>query len=239
MQNFLRHRLRGRVKSKEELIYRAIRECQLSSSSRVLEIGCNDGRYLNLCTAMHLCRGIGIDLAEQVIRQAIDAKPPELLTQFYVAEASRLPFANNTFDCIISFDVFEHLGHSGFERTMRECRRVLTSTGKLILYVVSQKAEFTLHQTIQRISGGRCGVDNQDGHSYENFIHPDFFRKAARESRFITKELTAYHGFWTLFAEELLFNAPPKLVYKFFDVLDYPLTRYEYGNGFLAICEPA
>jgi len=140
MQNFLRHRLRGRVKSKEELIYRAIRECQLSSSSRVLEIGCNDGRYLNLCTAMHLCRGIGIDLAEQVIRQAIDAKPPELLTQFYVAEASRLPFANNTFDCIISFDVFEHLGHSGFERTMRECRRVLTSTGKLILYVVSQKS---------------------------------------------------------------------------------------------------
>ena len=239
MHKFLRSRFRGRVKSKEELIYRAMRHCQLSSASRVLEIGCNDGRYLNLCTQMHGCIGVGIDLAEHAIQQAIEVKPPELRTQFHVAEASRLPFATKAFDCIISFDVFEHLGHSGFEQTMKECSRVLTSKGKLIVYIVSQKDEFTLHQTIQRISGGRCGVDNQDGHVFESFIHPDFFRQVAQDSGFTTKDLIAYHGFWTLFAEEFLFNAPPKLAYKLFEALDYALTRYEYGNGFLAICETA
>ena len=235
MESFIRSRLSGQVKAKDELLVRGLRRLGLSASSRALEVGCNDGRFVNLLVGLHGCRGVGIDLSSTAVRQALRSRGPASRTEYHVAEASSLPFRDGTYDVVISFDVFEHLGRRDFVRTMRECHRVLQPGGRLLVYVVSQKDRFTLHETLRRISNGRLGVDDQEGHSFENFIHPDSFRDVARETQFSVEELRAYHGFWTLFAEEFLHNSPPRLVYRWLELLDLLLTRREYGNGFLAV----
>lgn len=237
MADFVEARRRGQVKAKEEFLLRALRELPLGPTSRVLEVGCNDGRYLNTVAALFGCEGVGIDLSERSIAQAVAARPEGLRTRFHVAQATRLPFADASFDVLLSFDVFEHLGHPGFIATLRECHRVLRPGGRLLVYVVSQKDTFTLHETLRRVSHGKLGVDDGEGHRYENFIHPDFFRSVATESGLKVRRLTAYHGYWTLLAEECLHNAAPRFVYRLFSFLDAPLVREEHGNGFLALCE--
>ena len=234
MAEFVEARRRGQVKAKEEFLLRALRELRLRPGSRVLEVGCNDGRYVDTVAALHGCEGVGVDLSERAIAQALAARPEGLRTRFHVAQANALPFADASFDVLLSFDVFEHLGHPGFVATMRECHRVLRPGGVLLVYVVSQKDTFTLHETIRRVSHGKLGVDDGEGHRYENFIHPDFFRAVATESGLRVKTLTAYHGYWTLLAEECLHNVAPRFFYRLFSFLDAPLVRAEHGNGFLA-----
>ena len=235
MENFVRTRVAGRVKAKDELLLRAMRELSLSPSSWALEVGCNDGRFLNTVTALHGCRGVGVDLSRTAVEQALQSRGSSFRSDFHVAEASALPFREGIFSAIVSFDVFEHLGHQAFVRTMRECHRVLQPGGTLVVYIVSQKDQFTLHETLRRVSGGRVGVDDREGHAFENFIHPDLFRTVAREAGFDVEVIRAYHGFWTLFAEEFLNNRPPRVVYRWLELLDLPLTRREHGNGFLAV----
>jgi cyclopropane fatty-acyl-phospholipid synthase-like methyltransferase len=173
--------VRGRVKNKDEVLRRVMKAQRVDPSSLAVEIGCNDGRFIDVFSALHGCRGIGVDLSERAIRRALRARPPGLKTEFHVAEGARLPLAAGTVRTVLSFDVFEHLGHSGVRAVMRECARVLEPGGSLIAYVVSRKDQYTLHETFRTISGGAVGVDQGEGHVYENFLLPDEFRAAAQE----------------------------------------------------------
>jgi ubiquinone/menaquinone biosynthesis C-methylase UbiE len=235
MDRFIARRVRGSVKSKEALFLRAFRALHLPPGARLLEIGCNDGRYLNLMSQLHGCRGIGVDLSQKAIQAALEGAPAFGATEFHAADSTALPFRGQSFDGIISLDVFEHLGHAGFRKTMAECARVLKPGAPLMVYIVSQKDRFTLHETLRSITDNLVGVDAGEGHAFENFIHPDFFREVAQSVGFRVEGLRAYHGFWTLFGEEYLHNAVPRLLYPWLELLDRPLTSLEYGNGFLAV----
>lgn len=235
MERFVGGYVSGEVKNKDTFLRKAMKALPLDARSRALELGCNDGRFLNALTALHGCQGVGIDVSERAIRRAIESRPSRLQTRFHVAQAAALPFADESFDCAISFDVFEHLGHDGVHGALRECRRVLKPGGVLLVYVISRNDRFTLHETFRTISQGALGVDNQEGHSYENFLTPEEFRLYATEAGFLAEWVKAYHAFWTLLAEEQLGNRLPRLCYPLLALLDYPLTRSERGNGFLAL----
>ncbi len=235
MRAFVSARLRDEVKSKEDLLLSTLRELPLGPQSRLLEIGSNDGRYLDVASAISGGSGLGIDLSERSVRQAIEARPPECRAAFHVGRADRLPVASGSVDCVLSFDVFEHLGHPAFERTMAECGRVLRPGGWLLVYIVSRKDRFTLHETLRQLTHGRIGVDESDGHRHENFIHPEEFRGAAGAAGLAVERLRAYHGFWTLFADYYLHDFMPRWGYRFLHWLDYPLVHFEHGNGFLGL----
>jgi cyclopropane fatty-acyl-phospholipid synthase-like methyltransferase len=235
MERFVDGYVSGGVKNKDALLRKAMKALPLDAGCRVIELGCNDGRFLNALTAMHRCQGVGIDVSERAIRRAIESRPSRLRTRFHVAQAAALPFVDESFDCAISFDVFEHLGHEGVQGALRECGRILKPGGVLLVYVISRNDRFTLHETFRTVSDGALGIDNQEGHSYENFLSPDEFRHYATEAGFSTEWVKAYHAFWTLLAEEQLGNRLPRLCYPLLALLDYPLTRSERGNGFLAL----
>ncbi len=235
MRDFVSRRVRGRVKAKEQLLLSAFRDLRLPPAPRLLEIGCNDGRYLFVASALSGGSGSGLDISAAAVQQALEARPRGDRNAFHVGQADRLPVGDGSVDCVLSFDVFEHLGQGGFEQAMREVARVLAPGGALLVYVVSQNDRFTLHETLRQISGGRVGVDDGEGHRWENFIHPDRFRAVAAEVGLSVARLRAYHGFWTLFAEYYLYNAPPAFAYRLLDLLDYPLWRFDHGNGFLAV----
>jgi cyclopropane fatty-acyl-phospholipid synthase-like methyltransferase len=227
----------GRVRNKEALFRRALLKLPLGPGSRAAEIGCNDGRFIDALCALHGCEGVGFDISSAAVERALAARPPALRTSFHVADAAALPLANDSVDALIALDVLEHLGHDGCRRFLSEARRVLRPGGRALVYVVSRKDRYTLHETFRTISGGRVGVDAGEGHVYENFLLPDEWRAMVSAAGLSSRALEAYHGFWTLYFEEQFANRLPELGFRLLRWLDLPLTRSEHGNGFLALAE--
>lgn len=227
----------GRVKNKDLLLRRAIAKLPLGPGSRAVEVGSNDGRFLNALCAIHGCEGVGLDVSTVAVARALSLRPAGLRTSFHVAEASALPLAGAAADVVIALDVLEHLGHDGCRGFLSEARRVLRPGGHVLVYVVSRNDRYTVHETFRTISGGRLGVDAGEGHVYENFLLPDEWRAMVEEAGLSSRSLQAYHGFWTLYFEEQFANRLPELGFRLMRLLDYPLTRSEHGNGFLALAE--
>jgi ubiquinone/menaquinone biosynthesis C-methylase UbiE len=225
----------GTLKNKDVLLRDALVRVANRKPRRVLELGCNDGRFLQTLLRLSGAEGVGVDLAAKPVRRAIEMNQAGARAGFHVADASRLPFSDESFDAVIAFDVFEHLGHAALARCLRECRRVLRPGGSLLVYIVSRRDKYTLHETLRAITHGRVGVDNGEGHQYENFVEPDEYRSMCTDAGLAVEELQAYHGFWTLFAEEFMQNRIPEWGFKVLRYLDWPLTRAEHGNGFLAL----
>jgi ubiquinone/menaquinone biosynthesis C-methylase UbiE len=98
----------------------------------VLDIGCGTGYLLR--TVGGRCRGAeqlaGIDPAPSMIEVAISSSRDDRI-RFSTGVAEKLPFADDTFDLVVSTTSFDHWG--GQEAGLRECARVLRSGGHLVL----------------------------------------------------------------------------------------------------------
>ncbi len=89
----------------------------------VLELGCGDGERTEL---FYECsRVIGVDVVNRV---NVERKNKFV---FVLADATRLPFKEDTFDGVISFDVIEHVEED--KRFVDEAFRVCKQGGKLII----------------------------------------------------------------------------------------------------------
>lgn len=96
----------------------------LTRPRRILEIGCGKGYMLRYLAGQgHDVTGIDMDAA------AI-AECDENLT-VHQGPAARLPFADRSFDVVISFDLFEHVPET--DDHLREVRRVLRQEGHYLI----------------------------------------------------------------------------------------------------------
>ena len=64
------------------------------------------GTCLNKLNILYGTRGTGVDISELACDRAIKNNPCKNL--YYFADAENLPFEENTFNLIVSFDVIEH-----------------------------------------------------------------------------------------------------------------------------------
>jgi SAM-dependent methyltransferase len=108
---------------------------------RILDVGCGDG-ITDLSVALRTrCRElVGIDpfrgyerLPEIIAQNGLppDAIPPNL--RFMPEDANRLPFADDSFDVVISWGSVEHIA-GGYDRALREVRRVLKPHGLFFVH---------------------------------------------------------------------------------------------------------
>ena len=101
----------------------------------VLEVGSNHGGAALAHYQLYNLKSIvGIDTSEsqiEISRLFFKSKGVNSNFDFVKCYAEDLPFPSNSFDVIISFDVFEHV--SDLSAVMNECFRVLRQKGKLLL----------------------------------------------------------------------------------------------------------
>lgn len=108
---------------------------------RILDVGCGDG-ITDLSVALRTrCRElVGIDpfrgyerLPQILAANAlpVDAVPANL--RFLPEDANRLPFADDSFDVVISWGSLEHIA-GGYDRALREIRRVLRPQGLFFVH---------------------------------------------------------------------------------------------------------
>lgn len=99
----------------------------------VLDLGCfNGGRSAAWYKRNELDYLFGIDVEQHYINAAAQFRDAiGFKGEFKVAKGEALPFEDNQFDAILSFDVFEHV--QNIEKTLNECYRVLKKCGRLFV----------------------------------------------------------------------------------------------------------
>ncbi len=96
---------------------------------RSLEIGCGFGR-LSPYLADHFQAHSALDINQDALTKARKSYP---LVEFVEASATRLPFADRVFDCVITWTVLQHIPPAFIDQAMSELRRVLKPSGFAML----------------------------------------------------------------------------------------------------------
>lgn len=95
----------------------------------VLDIACGEGYGTNLLSqkAKMIC---GVDISNETITHAKE-KYQKYNIEFKLGSAAKIPYDNNTFDVVTSFETIEHLVEQ--EEMFSEIKRVLKKDGILIM----------------------------------------------------------------------------------------------------------
>jgi SAM-dependent methyltransferase len=108
----------------------------LDSTSSLLDVGCGKGFMMH--DLVELIPGItvkGIDVSEYAIANAIEDMRPHA----QVADARKLPFADNSFDVVISINTIHNLVRDECGKALQEIERV--SRGKSYITVDAYRTE--------------------------------------------------------------------------------------------------
>jgi SAM-dependent methyltransferase len=133
------------------------------AGTRVLEIGAGTGRLL------HALRARGVEAAGVELRQDLidDAQRFFGPLPIQAVSGTTLPFADATFDVVMTFDVFEHIPDS--DAHLAEVHRVLREGG---LYLIQTPNKWTniVFETIRWRSFTRFRQDHCSLHTMKELI---------------------------------------------------------------------
>ncbi|GMQ64400.1 class I SAM-dependent methyltransferase [Vallitalea maricola] len=122
----------------------SIESCYLANSwaskgfNRFLDLGCGLGRH-SIFFSENGFRVNSVDLSEYGINHLNSwAKKEHLDIETQVCDMLELPFENDTFDCIIAYNVIYHTDTKGFIKALDEIKRVLKSKGELFITLISK-----------------------------------------------------------------------------------------------------
>jgi ubiquinone/menaquinone biosynthesis C-methylase UbiE len=101
------------------------------ANKTVLDIACGTGYGSNILSKT--AKGvIGIDISQEAIEQA-KKEYSNTNIKFQQGDAAHIPFPDNTFDAIVSFETIEHLPKEAVEKYLGELKRVLKPDGEIYI----------------------------------------------------------------------------------------------------------
>lgn len=95
----------------------------------LLDIGCGSGAVSSYFAETYAATITGIDVDKEEIRKA-QSRTNGLPIHFLQADATHLPFKDETFDVVTCFDVLHHI--KTWKNALKEIKRVLKPNGYLI-----------------------------------------------------------------------------------------------------------
>lgn len=132
----------------------------VNSSGRVLEIGCGAGRMTK--NLKFYCPEIeihGCDISYQAIHTAFREMPAG---NFVMADVQNLPYADESFDIVVGFDIMEHV--TDVQRTIGEVYRVLKKGGRFHLHAPCEGNPFTIYWILDKLGIARNLKRRHAGH---------------------------------------------------------------------------
>ena len=115
-----------------------LNELNLKPHDVVLDAGCGLGRHLRHLARMPELKVFGIDKNTWALTETAksvatmpDARSKDYL--FSIADITKLPFADSSFDCVICSEVMEHI--PDHEKALKELDRILKPQGTLAVSV--------------------------------------------------------------------------------------------------------
>lgn len=104
---------------------------------KILDIGCGTYPYFLMSTEFNDKYGIDPSLENTNIK-GVNLRSIDI-------SSSRLPFDSEIFDVITMLAVFEHLENENLEQVLKEIKRVLKNSGKLIITTPAPWSDKLLH----------------------------------------------------------------------------------------------
>lgn len=134
-----------------------VRSAMPCGGGRVLEIGCNGGRFLK--TLRRYFPGLelfGIDIDALAVQKAAEGEG----VMVCVGDGLRLPFADESFDCIVVLDYLEHVPNVGM--ALQEIFRCLKKNGRLAAFIPCEGQPLSVYGLFRRllkidVKAGTCG----------------------------------------------------------------------------------
>ncbi len=182
--------------------YEMIKKLKLKSGMKVLDAGCGSGILLNQLYELFKIKGFGVDISDVAINSGNKMSNKNIILK--KGKLEKLPFKNNFFDVVISFDVLEHIKDK--EKVLKELIRVLKPGGKILLYAISKRDFLTWHFILRFLTFNKLGVDNEGGHFREYFVEPYEVKNFLKNNNFKNVKLKFFHSFFTLIIDEFLFK---------------------------------
>lgn len=106
------------------------------SRAHILQIGCGRGQEARYIESHYPCaKYLALDRDPMVIAKAESLTGSDSKIVFQVSDYEHLPFDDESFDIVISFDTFHHIER--WKKALREVHRVLKKKGKLALKTFS------------------------------------------------------------------------------------------------------
>ena len=160
----------------------------------VLEVGCGAGVDLARF-AKGGARVTGVDLAASAIALArANFAQQGLEGTFEVADAERLPFADNSFDLVYAHGVVQYTPDP--QRLVDECRRVLKPGGEAVFQVYNRRSWLNALSKLMKV-----GLEHEDAPVLRKFTIGEFRRllRGFREVRIVPERFpvkSRLHGGW-------------------------------------------
>jgi SAM-dependent methyltransferase len=128
----------------------------------VLDVGCGAGALLS-ALSRHIGRGIGLDVSEEMLAQARRRNAGDAKLVFARGDAARAPFADGSFDVVVSFLSLHYLE---WPRAIDEVLRLLAPGGRLLC--VDMVSSPVRSRELHRLVAGRAAV------TIQHVLHPRF-----------------------------------------------------------------
>ena len=200
----------------------------------VLDLACGNGRWLRRFSPGSY---VGVDLNESMLDEARHLFPHHTFVQ---ADMANLPFADNSFDGVVSlFGSMGHLPREGQRRMVGEVHRVLKPDAIAILTNGNVWSPFNLPSTLKqnraRIEGVRVRVHSLSPKSFSRLVAAGGF-----ELLDISSYDYSYLPLAPLKVAALLFGADYQQIYShLMDVLEncshIPTLRW-FGKQLVVVC---
>ena len=113
------------------------------SQKVVLDIACGTGYGTNMLSKSAAI-AIGVDISRDALKHALSHYCNNQNSGFVLADALHLPFRENAFELVVSFETIEHI--SNFERFLIELKYVLNNNGEIIISTPNDKVNYAFNR---------------------------------------------------------------------------------------------
>jgi ubiquinone/menaquinone biosynthesis C-methylase UbiE len=167
-----------------------VEQAQLTQGSRVLDVGCGTGTLAIMVKQLHSeAEVVGIDADSKILgiarAKAAKAGINLMLDQ---GMADQLPYADSSFDRVLSSLFFHHLKSANKRRTLREVFRVLCSGGRFDV------VDFGLPRTFYSRLLARLTANGEEVAANVQGLLPEMFREVGFENVAETKQFMTVAG---------------------------------------------
>lgn len=151
----------------------------------VLDLGCGLGRHA-LLFAKKGFKVTAADISEYAVKKLREAEKREnVIITSKVCDMLNLPYRENSFDCIFSYNAISHTDTEGFNKILNKIKEILKPDGEIFLTLCSKAAWSFKEANYPRIDENTVikkeeGPENDVPHFYVDFedikrlFEPDF-----------------------------------------------------------------
>lgn len=160
-------------------------------AGRVLDVATGDGSFIDILleSVASFVSVVGIDVDENELSEARRAIPDRRV-ELRRADATQLPFRDNSFDTVSISDALHHLADA--DRAMSEMVRVLRPGGTIIIHEMVGDGLTPAQQVLSDLHHVKAEVDTLLGISHRKTLTRDEIRDIVARAKVVKRKVSEY-----------------------------------------------